>query len=77
MTYRNTTGADMPVMECPGCGKEWQWDDYYDVRVGSERECPHCEKTVEVIEAEQVLHCRFAVKASEPSELPEHPNAES
>lgn len=69
MTYRNTTGSSMmPMIDCPGCGKAWQWDDYYTIQVGSERECPHCGKTVEVIEAEQVMHCRFAIKASEPSE---------
>lgn len=60
--YRNTTGADMPVLDCPGCGKEWAWDDYYTVDVGSEHDCPHCDKTIEVIEAYSVLHCRFAVK---------------
>lgn len=52
----------MPMMDCPGCGHGWQWDDYYGIAVGSARECPHCGKTIEVIEVEQVLHCRFAVK---------------
>ena len=46
------TFCDMPIAECPHCGKQWQWDDYYDVSETSERDCPNCGKTcfVETVE---------------------------
>ena len=56
------TTRDMPIVECPGCFKEWQWDDYYDVHVGSERECPHCETTVIVTCVDTVVRASIEVK---------------
>lgn len=37
------------MVECPHCGKVFQWDDYYELKVGDSRECPKCEKEVFVI----------------------------
>jgi len=45
----NRTYCSMPMVECPSCGKEWQWDDYYDVEVNEERECPHCGKGCKIV----------------------------
>jgi len=56
-----TTG-DMPIVQCPSCFKEWQWDDYYDVHIGSERECPHCECTVIVTCVDTVVRASIEVK---------------
>jgi len=52
----------MPMMECPACNKDWQWDDYYDVQEGTERECPNCGADVVVEWAEPLLHVCIKVK---------------
>ena len=57
----HTTIGYMPVMECPACGQRWQWDDYYDMRNGMRRDCPHCDAEVEVSEVETLIHCRLSV----------------
>jgi hypothetical protein len=58
----STTDGYLPMATCPACKKEWQWDDYYDVRVGSDRECPNCGVTVEVLRMETLIYCTFVVK---------------
>lgn len=57
---RTTTGY-LPVMECPACGNRWQWDDYYEMRNGTRRDCPHCEAVIEVSEVETLIHCRLSI----------------
>jgi hypothetical protein len=59
------TIGDMPVVECPGCFVEWQWDDYYEIRPGTERECPHCATVVIVTEVDQVIRATLEVKGFE------------
>jgi hypothetical protein len=44
----------MPMVTCPTCEQEFQWDDYYDVTKGHTRDCPHCTNECEVIEVDQV-----------------------
>lgn len=38
----------LPMVTCPACKRESQWDDYYDIGVGSSRECQHCEAEIVV-----------------------------
>ena len=52
----------MPMMSCPSCNKGWQWDDYYDVENGDERECPNCGKVAVVSEKEVLMHVRLKAK---------------
>lgn len=52
----------LPMVVCPVCGKESQWDDYYDARVGTTRDCPKCEALIEVVEIDIVTYVR--VKAA-------------
>lgn len=59
------TSGYMPCMECPGCCRPWQWDDYYDVHAGSERECPHCGVLVIVDTVDHVVHATLEVKGFE------------
>lgn len=54
--------CDMPMVECPGCFKEWQWDDYYDVRTGTERECPNCGADIIVTSVDQIIRATVEVK---------------
>jgi hypothetical protein len=61
------TTADLPVIECPSCFNEFQWDDYYDIHVGHERECPHCKCTVIVTTVDTVVRASFEVKGFERS----------
>lgn len=44
----NEVFASFPMVECPHCGKTFQWDDYYDLANDDEHDCPHCEKTIYV-----------------------------
>lgn len=62
MRTRNT----MPMCTCPNCEKEWQWDDCYDVKQGTERECPTCGVTVEVLSADVTVECVFGIKGFAP-----------
>jgi len=45
-----TAWGIMPIVVCPNCSKNWQWDDYYDLSVGDYRECPNCHTEIFVIE---------------------------
>ena len=42
------TYNDMPMLTCPYCDKEFQYDDYCDTERGDEIDCPHCEKVMVV-----------------------------
>lgn len=57
-----TTDGTLPMVECPECEREFQWDDYYDVERGSEYECPHCKAQVVVILAERQTYVQLGVK---------------
>lgn len=43
------TRNSMPMVTCPSCEKEFQWDDYYDVEVDEVRDCPHCGRGCKVV----------------------------
>ena len=42
--------CDCPMLKCPhhACGREFQWDYYFNVEDGDEIECPHCKCTMYV-----------------------------
>lgn len=56
----HTHWHELPMVECPHCGKEFQWDDYYDVKTGSETECSKCEKTIYVAESYVSMNVRLS-----------------
>jgi hypothetical protein len=58
----NDTLNDMPMCECPHCGKGWQQDDYYDVKTDDEFECPHCEKTAYVVFVDNTINVRLSTE---------------
>lgn len=46
MTEDTDKWVTFPMIECPHCGKEFQADDWYDVKHGSTMDCSKCEKTI-------------------------------
>jgi uncharacterized protein (UPF0212 family) len=62
---RDYTLSDLPMATCPHCGEEFQWDDYYDVRAGSERECPRCERTIHVLSVDTTITARLGTEPEE------------
>ena len=42
--------TSVPMCECPSCHQEFQLDDYYEVSIGWDFECPKCDKTMYVLE---------------------------
>lgn len=45
-TKAKTVYSTLPMVECPHCGKTFQWDDYYDLKAGDDLVCQRCEKTI-------------------------------
>lgn len=68
-TTEGETMGYLPMMHCPSCRKSWQLDDYYSLSVGSELECPHCEKVAVIVEYETMIHCTLHVKPATSSSL--------
>jgi hypothetical protein len=56
------TRNDMPMVLCPNCDQEFQWDDYYDIAPGKTRECMHCHRELVVIDVDTTIECRIGVK---------------
>ncbi|MFA4971546.1 MAG: hypothetical protein WC683_02955 [bacterium] len=56
-----TTAA--PMVTCPVCGHEFQQDDYYEMRAGSELECRKCGAQLAVVETETVTYWSICTKA--------------
>ena len=38
--------CELPLILCPHCDKEFREDDYCNIDVGDETECPHCKSTI-------------------------------
>ena len=38
-----STYNDVPIVECPTCGKTFQVEDYYEMGEGDTFDCRHCE----------------------------------
>jgi hypothetical protein len=51
----DTNYNDMPSACCPHCDQSFQWDDYYDLAVGDERDCPLCEKNIHVTTVDHIM----------------------
>jgi uncharacterized Zn-finger protein len=62
----NETHANsMPVAVCPHCGKEFHWDDYYELKGDNEEhECPHCEQTIYCTDVEAVMYATLSTERS-------------
>jgi excisionase family DNA binding protein len=61
---KETRNNDMPQAECPHCGASFQWDDYYDLAAGDERDCPKCDKPIFVTEVEYIMHATLSTEAA-------------
>ena len=51
--------CNLPMLDCPHCEKEFQYDDYYDVHIDTEIDCPHCEKSFYILEKDTVIQVRI------------------
>jgi len=58
--HERTLLAEFPMVCCPHCGKEQQWDDCYDLHAGSSRGCQHCEKEIHVLSTDTVIYARLS-----------------
>lgn len=56
----------LPMVTCPSCKRESQWDDYYDMHVGDSRECPKCEAEIVVTSVETYTYVTVIVAPSPP-----------
>ena len=54
LRWKHQTWNNMPMVDCPHCRKEFQWDDYYDIKPGDTKECLYCEKVIHVIVVDTV-----------------------
>ena len=52
--------AELPIVCCPHCGAEQQWDDYYDLHAGSSRDCYECDKEIHVLSVDTVMYARVS-----------------
>lgn len=50
---------------CPVCEHEWAEDDYYDMGVGTELECPACGAELSVHEIETVHYWTIVTRAEQ------------
>lgn len=57
---RHNHWHEMPMVRCPHCSHEFQWDDYYDIEVGRSKICGKCEKTIYVAEVYTAMHVRLS-----------------
>lgn len=57
-----TLNNAMPFAECPHCGKETQLDDWYEFKVGDERECPNCRGAMYVTNVEAIMYVAFGTE---------------
>ncbi len=55
-----TTWNDLPIAECPHCGKEQQLDDYYDLDVGDSRECQYCDKEMHIVRRDTTINVELS-----------------
>lgn len=51
---------EMPMWACPSCNKEQQYDEYYDLKIGSSMMCQYCEAEFEVEDIECAMHVQLA-----------------
>ena len=68
MNYNNriTNVVSLPIVLCPHCDKEQQWDDCHALCEGSVRACHHCEKDIHVLDTETVIYARVSTKPDKP-----------
>lgn len=58
----NELFTGFPMVQCPHCKKESQWDDYYDLKAGEERECEKCGKTIHVHSVDYVMYATVSTE---------------
>lgn len=61
-----TTWNDCPIVRCPNCDLEFQYDDYYDVEAGREIECIHCKTELEIMSVDTTIQWRVGIKDTTP-----------
>lgn len=60
MSAENILIAQLPMVRCPHCGKEQQWDDCYEIKSGSSIDCEECEKEIHVLSVDMTIHLRLS-----------------
>ncbi len=60
LSVQNTTYNDLPMADCPHCGKEQQLDDYYELDVGDSRECLHCEEEMYIVYRDTTINIELS-----------------
>jgi len=58
----NRIWGSFPVVECPHCGKQFQVDDYYNLKAEDTFDCHECEKEIHVLMTETVIECELGTK---------------
>jgi len=54
--------SSFPVVTCPHCKKEFQVEDYYDLKVDDSFECVHCEKEIYIYCLDTIMECQLSTK---------------
>ena len=63
---KHTLIAQLPMVCCPHCGEEQQWDDYYDLYAGCSQDCQHCGKEIHVLSIDTVIYARVSTAGDAP-----------
>lgn len=53
-----------PMVTCPHCGVESQWDDYYNLKAGDHRECDKCGEQIHILDVEYMMYARVHTHAN-------------
>lgn len=48
-----------PEIQCPKCKRTWHANDYFELHVGAEVECPNCRAVLQFIEEEVVRYWKW------------------
>jgi len=54
--------ATMPIVTCPFCGNNFQYDDYYRLSSGDEIECPDCDKVMYLLSVDTIIQARIGTE---------------
>jgi hypothetical protein len=54
--------SSFPVVTCPHCEKEFQVDDYYDLKSGDSFDCNHCEKEIHIRQVDIIMECQLSTR---------------
>ena len=55
----STLYTTFPMVRCPHCEKEFQVDDYYDLKIDDSFDCAHCEKEIYIHFLDTIIECEL------------------